>query len=143
MFALRFALATAITACLYPAIVLATTCTPSNLSPAICHPAHAVAPKQLPSGGDCALDMMSVCSATTGTRCLNRYAQAVAGECELKLNYSNPTYCVWDSGVTTVDLPYYMAACSSASGVCQCEYTLDSMTTPSQVQVCDCDEFAL
>lgn len=141
--AIRFALASAVVASLYPAIVLATTCTPSYASPAICHSAHAVPPTQHPSGGDCETDTMGVCVPTAGTRCINRYATAVAGACEIKLNYNNPTGCTKDYGVTTVDLPYYTAACTDASGTCQCEYTLDPMTTPSQVQICDCNENAL
>src|SRR5690606_7857154 len=97
-------LAFAITACLYPAIILATTCTPVNLSPAICHPAHSVAPSQSPSGGDCRVNTMGACVPTSHSDCEDRYAQAVAGQCEILLNYSNPTGCIQDSGVTVVDL---------------------------------------
>ena len=142
-FTVRLALVSTAAACVYPAVVKAITCTPSFVSPAICHPAHAVAPTQHPSGGDCELNGMGACVPTATTRCIDRYATAVAGECEIKLNYSNPTGCTWDYGVTVVDLPYYLAACSDASGTCQCEYTRDAGTTPSQAQVCDCNEQAL
>jgi hypothetical protein len=141
--AARFVVCCSLAAWLLPAVVPAANCTPTMVSPAVCHPAHADPPKQHPSGGDCALDSMGICVPTTGTRCIDRYATAVAGVCAIELNYSNPTGCTWDHGVTVVDLPKYLAACSAASGVCQCEYTRDTGTTPAQVEVCDCDEYAL
>ena len=141
--AFRFGLVPAVVACLYSTVVLAITCTPSYISPAICHPAHAVAPTQLPSGGDCVVNGMDECVPTAMTRCIDRYATGVEGKCEFKVNYMNPTGCTWDYGVTTVDLPFYEASCSDMSGTCQCEYDVDPGTTPSQVQVCDCHEQAL
>ncbi|MBL8848881.1 MAG: hypothetical protein JNG89_04325 [Planctomycetaceae bacterium] len=126
-----------------PALVQGVTCQPQFVSPAICKPAHAVTPTQPPSGGDCDIDGMGQCSPTPGTRCSDRFATAVAGECVTKLNEANPTSCTVDAGVTTVELPKYLAACSDASGPCQCVYTRDTQTTPSQVQVCDCQEQSL
>ena len=126
-----------------PALVQAVNCQPQFISPAICKPAHAVTPSQHPSGGDCEIDAMDQCSPTPGTRCTDRFATAVAGECVTKLNEANPTSCTLDFGVTTVELPKYLAACSDASGPCQCVYTRDTQTTPSQVQVCECQEQAL
>lgn len=121
----------------------AASCTPTFISPAICIPAHAVPPTQHPSGGDCEIDAMNDCSPTVGTRCVDRFATAVAGACQIKINESNPTGCTLDAGVTVVELPKYLAACSDASGVCQCVYTRDTQTTPVQTQVCDCTEQAL
>lgn len=118
----------------------AASCTPSFLSPAVCNPAHAVPPSQHPSGGDCELNEMDDCAPTAGTRCVDRYATAVAGTCTIKINEANPTGCTLDAGVTVVELPKYNAACSDASGSCQCVYTRDTQTTPAQVQVCDCTE---
>jgi hypothetical protein len=123
-----------------PALVLAVNCEPEFISPAICKPAHAVAPTQHPSGGDCEDDDFLHCTPTSGTRCIDRFATAVAGECETRLNEANPTSCTLDFGVTVVELPKYLAACSDMFGPCECIYVRDTQTNPTQVQVCDCDE---
>lgn len=122
-----------------PAVLPAANCNPTFISPAICKPAHAV-PPSFPSGGDCAVNGSGVCAPTAGTRCVARYGTAVAGECKIKIDEAHPTGCTLDAGVTVVDVPRYLASCSSASGTCQCEFTLDTQTTPAQVQVCDCTE---
>jgi hypothetical protein len=137
---IRLLMCGAIAAPAAPALVFAVNCQPSFISPAICNPAHAVAPAQHPSGGDCELDSMDICSPTPNTRCVDRFATAVAGACQIKINEANPTGCTLDFGVTVVDLPKYLAACSDASGTCQCVYTRDTQTTPTQVQVCECNE---
>ena len=138
----RLLLCCAAVACVVPALLPAANCNPSFISPAICKPAHAVAP-DFPSGGDCAINGSGVCAPTAGTRCVDRYATAVAGECKSKIDEVHPTGCTRDAGVTVVDLPKYLASCSSASGTCKCEFTRDMQTTPAQVQVCDCTEQSL
>jgi len=126
-----------------PAILLFANCQPVLVSPAICVAAHAEAPQPQQSNFYCRTNSMGQCVSAPNSNCVPRYGIGVAGACPIKLDYAHPTSCTLNYGVTVIDLPRYNAACTAASGECQCEYSLDSMSNPTQVQVCDCHEQAL
>ena len=126
-----------------PAVALFANCQPALVSPAICKAAHVVPPSPQSGSSYCEVNSMGHCVASSGTQCVARYGIGVAGDCIIKLDYAHPTSCTLDYGVTVVDLPRYNAACTGASGTCRCEYTVDTMANPAQVQVCDCIETAL
>lgn len=126
-----------------PAVLLFANCQPALVSPAICVAAHAIAPSPQSGSSYCHVNSMGQCVASSGTQCVARYGIGVAGDCVIKLDYAHPTSCTLDHGATIVDLPRYNAACTNASGICRCEYTVDTMANPAQVQVCDCTETAL
>lgn len=120
--------------------VRATQCTPQLWSPAICIPAHADMPVQTSSGAYCRVDAMHDCVPETQTQCVDRYATAVAGKCEPYADYSNPTICTENYGVTIVEVHRYQAACAYVEGVCRCEFTRDTSVGPALIQVCQCVE---
>ena len=129
--------------CASPALLLFANCQPSLVSPAICEAAHPDAPPPQSGSGYCQVNGMGNCVASPNSLCVPRYGIGVAGQCIVKLDYSHPTSCTLNYGVSVIDLPRYNAACSSASGTCRCEYSVDTMSNPTQVQVCDCREQAL
>lgn len=123
-----------------PALLLFANCQPSLVSPAICIAAHAEPPPPQSGNSYCRLNTMGDCVASPNSLCVARYGIGVAGRCQAKLDYSHPTSCTLDYGVTVIDLPRFNAACTDVSGDCQCEYSADTMANPAQVQVCDCHE---
>lgn len=118
-------------------------CEPELWSPARCIPAHADSPTQTAGGAYCEVDAGNECVPAVESLCVDRYATAVAGECEPYADYSHPTQCTANYGVTIVEVHRYRAACGFVEGACLCEYTRDTAASPQLIEVCQCREHAI
>jgi hypothetical protein len=115
-------------------------CEPELWSPARCIPAHADMPVQTGGGAWCEFNMSYECVPKPQSLCVDSYATAVAGACEPFVDYSNPTQCTLDYGVTFVEVHRYLAACETVQGGCLCKFTRDTTVNPQLIEVCQCSE---
>lgn len=118
-------------------------CQPQLWSPARCVPAHADPPTQTGGGAYCQIDAGNACVRASGSLCVDRYATAVPGDCEPYADYSNPTSCTENYGVTIVEVHRYVAECKFESSSCRCVFTRDTAANPVQIEVCQCSETSL
>lgn len=116
----------------------ANTCTPLDVSPAVCQAAHSTGPVANSGGAYCLWNYNFLC--VTMYDCAPQYGVAFPGVCEhTGLGGSAGTsLCVEGHHLTLLEIKYYNAFCMNAGYTCGCYWTVSNQTPSQYMSVCDC-----
>ncbi len=105
----------------------------------VCVNAYYKEPVESASGGYCVPQPPVCVPAQPTSNCVDKYGQALSGQCIPHILGSAVTYnCYKDSSQTVINVPFYTARCVAKSSGCKCEWTVTSTTQPTTV--CDCHD---
>lgn len=118
----------------------AQSCTPIEVSPAVCEPAHSRGPEETSSGSYCGWNGSYLCFNLED--CSSQYGTAHSGVCDyISIGGSGGTsLCVEDDHVTVVPINYYDAFCVFGSYGCTCYWTVSNQQPQQYASLCDCTD---